>query len=233
MPLNMKSTLALALAGLAAGSPAMGAGLPLPAMAGCTSAARLPPNAVYFGPIPARAAGAYVEPRLDPATTVFQLFAQRDELRRRYKAAGVPFKSDVCGEGKNRLACLDALLEVERAVEAQAVNDTKFHRAMRELYLDGGEGRLDAGTRGRLQALLATWMKGHHEGLQKSKKATGHYVCIFPAKDEVDKLYIRVFTRQAVGDHHMVGAYAILNMRFGPRFAPNWRPGHPPVPRYC
>lgn len=229
----MKAALALALAGLAAGSPALGAGVPLPAMAGCTSAAHLPPNAVYFGPIPARAAGPDVGPRLDPTTEVFQLFAQRDELHRRYKAAGVPFKSDVCGEAKDRLVCLEALLEVERAVEAQAASDIKFHRALRELYLDGGEGRLDAGTRGRLQALLAAWMKEHHEGLQKSKKATGHYVCIFPAKDAVDKLYIRVFTRQAVGDHHRVGAYAILNMRFGPRFAPAWHPGHPPIPRYC
>ena len=81
--------------------------------------------------------------------------------------------------------------------------------------------------------MLAQWTSERRESVVKARKAAGYSICIFPAKDVVDQVFIRLFTRRAVGYHHRAGSFALLNMRYGPRFAPTWKPDHPPVARYC
>lgn len=228
----MTKTLSFFLALLVA-APAVGAGLPLGgAAAGCGPGAAFPPALLALLAPPPRAFPAVTE-RLDPAQTVQRLFAERQDVERLHDEAGIPFKGDVCGEGRDRAVCLRALLKVEEAVEAEAVRDIALHRALRALFLEGGEKKLDAGTRGQLHAVLAQWTSERRESIVRGRKTTGYSICIFPAKDIVDQVFIRLFTRRAVGYHHRVGSFALLNMRYGPGFAPSWKPEHPPVARYC
>lgn len=226
----MKTTLSLLLTALLAAPPASAAGLPLAVAAGCTTVAPFPPAALLLKAPPPR---SLVPSAPDPAATVLRLFSERNEVYRLHDEAGIPFKSDVCGEGRDRDVCLAALLKVEEAVEASAVRDIALHHALRALFLEGGEERLDAGRRGQLHAVLAQWVKERQESLLRKRKATDYYLCIFPARDVVDQVFIRAFTRRAVAEHHRLGAFALLNMRYGPRFAPRWNPDHPPIPRYC
>lgn len=226
----------LLLTSLLAAAPAAAAGLPLPmaAAGGCSPAARfLPPELVLRLAPPLRARAAAEAEVLQPAEAVLRLFAERRAVERLHDEAGLPFKYDVCGEGRDRGVCLNALLRVEAAIEATAIRDIALHHALRALYLESGEEKLDAGMRGRLYAVLAQWVKERRESTFEAKKGAGYSICIFPARDVVDQVFLRAFTRRAVGQHHRLGADALLNMRFGPRFAPKWTADHPPVPVYC
>lgn len=226
--------LTLLLTSLLAAAPAAAAGLPLPmsAAAGCNPATRfLPPELVLRMAPPLRARSAAEV--LQPAEAVLRLFAERQAVERLHDEAGLPFKNDVCGEGRDRDDCLNALLKVEAAIEATAIRDVALHHALRALYLEGGEEKLDAGMRGRLHAVLAQWVTERREVIFEAKKGAGYSICIFPSRDVVDQVFLRAFTRRAVGQHHRLGSDALLNMRFGPRFAPKWVADHPPLPVYC
>jgi hypothetical protein len=229
----MTKTLSSLLVALLITAPAAGAGLPLGgAAAGCGPGAAFPPALVaLLAPAP-RSFPAAAE-RLDPAQAVLRLFAERKAAERLHDEAGLPLKTDVCGEGRDRAVCLAALLKVEEAVEAEAVRDIALHHALRALFLEGDEKKLAAGARGQLHAVLAQWTSERRESIIRGRKTTGYSICIFPAKDIVDQVFIRLFTRRAVGYHHRVGSFALLNMRYGPGFAPSWNPEHPPVPVYC
>lgn len=159
-------------------------------------------------------------PRERPETVLARLFAERDLDRRLWDEAAAPFARDVCMEGRDRAVCLDAILRLDAAALAGEEAQTGYHLALRALYLEGGEDDLDAGEHAALYAMLARWMAEKTRAEFLGRKALRSLICIEPKGDEVDRVFVRLFTRRSIGHHHRAAGDALLRMRFGPRFAP-------------